>query len=51
MTLPGPYIPTASGGVMAEIGKQASCERGPASQDDTSAKGADRRDEIQENYP
>jgi hypothetical protein len=44
MTLPGPIIPKASGGVMAE-GKEASCERGPASQDDCGAKGADRRNQ------
>lgn len=49
MTLPDPVFPKASGGVMAEIGKEASCERGSGAEVvHTSAKGADRRDEIQE---
>lgn len=48
MTLPGPYIPKASGGVMAVVGNEASCERGPASQGDTTAKGADRRDHLED---
>lgn len=48
MTLPDPVFPKASGGVMAE-GKEASCERGSGAEVvHTSAKGADRRDEIQE---